>query len=131
MEHECEGAKPSWATDHGLQLCGQYYEGFVDDYEAVYTRHRIETVTSYGVRRSRQNASGESNCHPDDKENIEAQDNNSQALTTKINCTPTSRDVKCVAGAIYRYVQTYSLVFNLITGFPPTCQGASSLTPFV
>ena len=19
MEHECEGAKPSWATDHGLQ----------------------------------------------------------------------------------------------------------------
>ena len=78
MEHECEGAKPRRATDHGLQLCGQYYEGFVDDYEAVYTRHRIETVTSYGVRRSRQNTSGESNCHPDDKENLEAQDNNSQ-----------------------------------------------------
>ena len=79
MEHKCEGAKPSWATDHGLQLCGQYYEGFVDDYEAVYTRHRIEIVTSYGVRRSRQNASGESNCHPDDKENIEVQDNNMSA----------------------------------------------------
>jgi hypothetical protein len=80
MEHECEGAKPSWAVDHGLQLCGQYYDGFVDDYEAVYTRHRIETVTSYGVRRSRQNASGsESISHQsDDKENIEVQDTKSQ-----------------------------------------------------
>ena len=76
MEHECEGAKPSWAVDHGLQLCGQYYEGFVDDYEAIYTRHRIETVTSYGVRRSRQYASSKSSSRH--SENIEVQDTNNQ-----------------------------------------------------
>ena len=79
MEHECEGAKPSWAVDHGLQLCGQYYKGLVDDYEAALTRHRIETVTSYGVRRSRQNASGNTSHHSDDKENIEVQDAKSQS----------------------------------------------------
>ena len=75
MDHECDGAKPSWAVDHGLQLCGQYYEGFVDNYEAVLTCHRIETVTSYGVRRSRQTASS---SHSDNKENIEVQDTKSQ-----------------------------------------------------
>ena len=62
MEHECDGAKPSWAVDHGLatvELCGQ----FADDYEAVLTCHRIETVTSYGVRRSRQTASSNTSHH--------------------------------------------------------------------
>ena len=73
MDHECEGAKPSWAVDHCLQLCGQYYKGFVD-YEAVLTCHRIETVTSYGVRRSRQTASS----NHSDKENIKVQDTKSQ-----------------------------------------------------
>lgn len=46
--------KPKWASDHDLHLCGEYYEGFVDDFEAVLSQHRMETVTSYGVRRSRQ-----------------------------------------------------------------------------
>ena len=74
---ECEGAKPSWAVEHGLQRCGQYYEGFVDDYEAVLDSHRIETVTSYGVRGTRQNASGNINATSDDKENIDIQDTKS------------------------------------------------------
>ena len=80
MEPEYEGTKPSWAVEYGLQLCEQYYEGFVDDYEAVLTRHRIETVASYGVRQSRQNASRDSTSHNlDDKENIDIQDSKSQS----------------------------------------------------
>lgn len=62
--------KPQWAADYGLQLCGQYYQGFVEDFEAVLSHHKMETVTSYGVRRSRQNASGSS---VSEKENIAAQ----------------------------------------------------------
>ena len=49
-----EKEEPKWAADHGLHSCGDYYEGFVDDLEAVLSQHRMETVTSYGVRRSRQ-----------------------------------------------------------------------------
>ena len=69
---DCEGAKPKWAIDHGLQLCGQYYEGFVNNYEAVLSHHKMETVTSYG---SRQNASSSTTPehHSDEKEN-EVQD---------------------------------------------------------
>ena len=51
---EREGVIPKLAVDHGLQLCGQYYEGFVDNYEALLSHHRMETVTSYGVRRINQ-----------------------------------------------------------------------------
>lgn len=80
MEHECEGAKPSWATEYGLKLCGQYYEGFVDDYEALLTCHRIETVTTYGVRRSRQNAGADSSSHNlENKKNIDTQDTKAQS----------------------------------------------------
>ena len=85
---ECESnSKPKWAVDHGLQLCGQYYEGFVDDYEAVLNSHMIETVTSYGVRRSRQAAS--STLHKfifDDKENIEDNLNLDTSSSTKEVC---------------------------------------------
>ena len=41
-----------WAVEYGLEACGQYFQGFVEDYEALLTRHQVETVTSYGVRRS-------------------------------------------------------------------------------
>ena len=57
---ECDDAKPKWAVDHGLKLCGQYFQGFVDDYEAALSHHTMETVTSYGVRRSKGNAGGSS-----------------------------------------------------------------------
>ena len=57
---ECDDAKPKWAVDHGLKLCGQYFQGFVDDYEAALSHHTMETITSYGMRRSRGNAGGSS-----------------------------------------------------------------------
>ena len=40
---ECDDAKPKWAVDHGLKLCGQYFQGFVDDYEAALSHHTMET----------------------------------------------------------------------------------------
>lgn len=46
--------KPKWAADHGLSLCGAHYYGVVNDLEAALSQHKLETVTSYGVRRSRQ-----------------------------------------------------------------------------
>ena len=84
---ECESnSKPKWAVDHGLQLCGQYYEGFVDDYEAVLNSHMIETVTSYGVRRSRQAASTLHKLIFDDKENVEDNLNLDTCSSTKEVC---------------------------------------------
>ncbi len=47
---------PEWASKYSLELCGQYYQGFVGDFEAVLSEHRMCTVTAYGVRRSRVNA---------------------------------------------------------------------------
>ena len=32
---ECDDAKPKWAVDHGLKLCEQFFQGFVDDCEAA------------------------------------------------------------------------------------------------
>ena len=30
--------KPTWASDHSLEVCGQYYQGFVDDYNIPVNR---------------------------------------------------------------------------------------------
>ena len=49
--------KPKWASDHNLEICGQYYQGFVDDYKAVLSQHCMATVTMYGLRKSRTNVS--------------------------------------------------------------------------
>ena len=46
-------ATPKWAEVHSLEACGLYYQGFVSNYEEVLTQHRMCTVTSYGIRRSR------------------------------------------------------------------------------
>jgi len=35
---------PSWASEHNLQANGLYFEGFVDDLEAVLDYHKILTV---------------------------------------------------------------------------------------
>lgn len=64
------GMEPVWATKYGLQLCGLYYQGFVDNDEAVLTQHKMESVTSYGVRRSRQNSDGADPEPMADKENL-------------------------------------------------------------
>ena len=39
-----------WAK--GLKKSGLYYDGFVDDIEAVLEQHRKETITFYGTRNS-------------------------------------------------------------------------------
>ena len=44
---------PKWADDYNLQRRGCYYEGFVDDYDLVLSQHCMESVTTYGVRKSR------------------------------------------------------------------------------
>ena len=44
---------PSWET--GLDAKGLYYEGIVDDATALLDKHKINTVTTYGIRRSRKN----------------------------------------------------------------------------
>ena len=58
---------PEWAAGYSLQPCGQYFQGFVDDYEVVLSCHKIETVTSYGIRKSRRVASKE-NAAPADND---------------------------------------------------------------
>ena len=39
-----------------LSVCGQFYQGFVDDYTLVLVQHCMATVSTYGVRKSRKNA---------------------------------------------------------------------------
>ena len=45
---------PEWASKYNLEIYGQYmyYQGFVDDFEAVLSQPRMCIVTTYGVRRS-------------------------------------------------------------------------------
>ena len=44
---------PSWASENNLQANGLYFEGFVDDLEAVLDYHKVLTVSTYGTRKSR------------------------------------------------------------------------------
>ena len=59
--------KPTWASDHSLEVCGQYYHRFVDDYKSVLSQHCMATVTTYGVRKSRTCASPQTDP---EKENV-------------------------------------------------------------
>jgi len=61
-----------WASKHNLEICGQNYQGFVDDFEAVLSEHHMCTVTMHGVRRSRANASCTSTTYGTGKENESA-----------------------------------------------------------
>ena len=36
--------KPKWASDLELSVCGQFYQGFVDDYTLVLAQHCMATV---------------------------------------------------------------------------------------
>ena len=60
--------KPTWASDHNLEACGQYYQGLVDDYKSVLSQHCMATVSTYGVRKSRTSV-----------ENYQENENNSRA----------------------------------------------------
>lgn len=44
-------ASSSWIE--GLTRVGVYYEGFVKNIDDVLAKHSTETVTTYGIRRSR------------------------------------------------------------------------------
>ena len=44
-------ASLSWRE--GLSKVGEYYEGFVKNVDDVLVKHSTETVTTYGIRRSR------------------------------------------------------------------------------
>lgn len=44
-------AKPAWAE--GLSPRGLYFEGFVDDADALLEQHKADTVTTSETRRSR------------------------------------------------------------------------------
>ncbi len=48
-------SKPEWASDLELSVCGNIYQGFVDDYSSVLAQHCMATVSTYGVRKSRNN----------------------------------------------------------------------------
>jgi hypothetical protein len=47
-----------WAQDCGLKKVGLYYEGYVEDIALVRQQHQADTVSTFGVRRSRCSASG-------------------------------------------------------------------------
>ena len=47
---------PSWTA--GLRPCGVYYEGFVTDLEGVLQKHRVDTVSTFSIRKSRQTVAG-------------------------------------------------------------------------
>ena len=61
--------KPTWASDHGLQVCGQ---GLVDDYQSVLSQHQMATVTTYGVRKSRACACVRPNLEKENEPKLEA-----------------------------------------------------------
>lgn len=66
--------KPQWVIDYNLEASGLYYEGFVDDFESVLSKHRMSTMTTYGTRKSRKCADrgcSEENCDGENKENDE------------------------------------------------------------
>ena len=44
-------ASSSWVG--GLSRVGEYYEGFVKNVDDLPAKHSTETVTTYGIRRSR------------------------------------------------------------------------------
>ena len=68
-------SKPKWAEDYDLEACGIYYQGFVSNYEEVLTQHRMCTVTSYGIRRSRTTAAP---CHTEPGDELSENSNEEQ-----------------------------------------------------
>ena len=61
---------PSWME--GLSRVEEYYEGFVKNVDDVLVKHSTETVTTYGVRRSRKIGMCSSEVKSRDKENYDS-----------------------------------------------------------
>ena len=94
---------PKWASDYGLELSGCYYEGSVDDFNLLLSQHCMESVTTYGVRKSRNNVSVE------DKENKSKASYPLMFPHTRKNCTlidrmlKIARNAKVIVTGCYQY----------------------------
>jgi hypothetical protein len=84
-------AKPKWAEGHNLEACGLYYQGFVSNYEEVFTQHRLCTVTSYGIRRSRTTAAS-SHVETTDKLELPETSNNEDQPSKKVGISSLHTD---------------------------------------
>ena len=52
------GAAPP-ALAEGLKLCGVYYKGFVTDLEGTLQKHRVDTSSTFSIRKSRKTVAGQ------------------------------------------------------------------------
>ena len=74
--------KPQWVIDYTLEASGLYYEGFVDDFESVLSKHRMSTMTTYGTRKSRKCT--DRGCS--EGENKENDEGVSSGIAQYVNC---------------------------------------------
>ena len=61
-------AKPQWAVDNNLEASGLHYEGFVNDFQSVLSKHQMSIMTTYGTPRRSRNCA-DKGCSDDSKEN--------------------------------------------------------------
>ena len=75
----------SWTA--GLDHRGVYYEGIVEDLDAVLEKHRFATVTTYGTRRSRKSATSEKRSRQstcvEDEENVASEKSRQSSAPTR------------------------------------------------
>lgn len=67
-------ALPKWAKDSGLKRQGLYYEGIVDDESLVRQKHQADTVSTFGVRRSRSSCGLTTDARSKDGQDSDSQD---------------------------------------------------------
>ena len=60
--------QPPAAWAEGLKLCGVYYEGFVTDLEGTLEKHRVDTISTFSIRKSRKTVAGQHHTNSE-KEN--------------------------------------------------------------
>lgn len=69
--YEVMEGKPAWASQYSLKPIGTYYEGFVEDVDSLLAKFQAETVTTFGIRRSRYTDSDSSDRVREPSENKE------------------------------------------------------------
>ena len=77
--------KPAWASQYSLKPRGTYYEGFVEDVDSLLAKFQAETVTTFGIRRSRYTDSDSSDRVREPSENKENEKVNILLLLLKCN----------------------------------------------
>jgi len=80
---------PAWANS--LKQNGLYYEGFVQDIEVTLTRFQVDTITTFGTRKSRYSAgkscSKEVSLDSSGKENSEDLAPSTSAESRFVSCS--------------------------------------------